>query len=349
VWWSMANEWSQLRCYWRAPTPNPCAPSQRDGSDPGCGYGGSNSPAWDTPIWDVLFQRVAAEDPSNPARQLSIHNNEWLYNYSRPWVTHFSIQHTHNKPSDLWALYGKKPFAYDEVKYEGRLASNWGSLSAPQMVQRFWWAAAAGAYGMHGEMLYQCPFWSDSSGRYCGQSVDRIAWFRRYMEDTTLHPPFAACEGEDDGFVHTLTCGTDFVLFHFYSGHHNASSAFQYVYLPRGVRSRQDLVQPWEMTTALIHKPPVVAREAVAGDAAAIAKKAGSGVGGGETPPPGAHIFGPRRDLRYWQPVGILVDEDTLPHILTFTACSYKNACQRDDGEPEATRGLPLPLIKSVL
>ena len=44
VWWSMANEWNQLECYWKPPTPNPCANSthQRDGSDPGCGYGGSN-------------------------------------------------------------------------------------------------------------------------------------------------------------------------------------------------------------------------------------------------------------------------------------------------------------------
>ena len=44
-------------------------------------------------------------------------------------------QHTHNKPKDLWALYGAKPFMYDEIKYEGRLSSNWGSLSAPQMVR----------------------------------------------------------------------------------------------------------------------------------------------------------------------------------------------------------------------
>ena len=63
-----------------------------------------------------------------------------------------------------------------QVKYEGRLSSNWGSLSAPQMANRFWWIAAAGAYGMHGEMLYECPYWSDNSGYYCGQSVDKIAY-----------------------------------------------------------------------------------------------------------------------------------------------------------------------------
>lgn len=143
VWWSMANEWSQYKCKW-AGEPSPC-PGGRDPSDPGCGVGGGNSPAWITPIWDALFQAVRAEDPSH--HLLSIHNNAFLYNYSQPWVTHFSVQHTHNKPKDLWRIYGDKPFMYDEVKYEGRLSSNWGSLSAPQMAQRFWWIAAAGAYG----------------------------------------------------------------------------------------------------------------------------------------------------------------------------------------------------------
>ena len=161
VWWSMANEWNQYLCKWQGATdPTPC-PNQRDYSDPGCGVGGSNSPALTpTLIWDELFQTVHSEDPSN--HLLSIHNNGYLYNYSQPWVTHFSIQHTHNKPKDLWRLYGEKPFMYDEVKYEGRLSMNWGSLSAPQMVDRFWWAAAAGAYGMHGEMLYKCPYWSNN-------------------------------------------------------------------------------------------------------------------------------------------------------------------------------------------
>ena len=43
--------------------------------------------------------------------------------------------------------------------------------------------------------------------------------------------------------------------------------------------------------------------------------------------------------MRYWEPVGIEVDEDTLPHILTFTACSYKGACEGPGDEAE----LPLP------
>jgi hypothetical protein len=190
--------------------------------------------------------------------------------------------------------------------------------------------------GMHGEMLYKCPYWSDSSGHYCGQSVDKIGWFKEFMLNTTLHPPFEQCVGDDDGYVHTLSCGDSFFLFHFYNGHPNASSSFHYINLPKGMRNRQDLVQPWEMKVTLIWKPPSCSLNDGACDAAAadddggiggvvVAKSAGP-------PPPGIHVFGPKRPG--YQPVGITVDEDTLPHILAFTNCNYRNACKRDAPDP---------------
>ena len=182
---------------------------------------------------------------------------------------------------------------------------------------------------MHGEMLYKCPYWSDSSGVYCGQSVEKIAWFKSYMENTTLHPPFEQCVGDDDGYVHTLSCAekganTSFVMFHFYNGHPNASSTFQYIYLPKGMKNRQDLLQPWEMVITLIWKPPPACENGTC-EGTAEERRA-------SPPPPGTHIFGPKREG--WAPVGITVDEDTLPHILTFTACDYKNACAGTDFDP---------------
>ena len=154
---------------------------------------------------------------------------------------------------------------------------------------------------MHGEMKCECPHWSGSSGVLCGQSVEKIASFKQYMLNTTLHPPFEDCVGDDDGYVHTLTCGTDFVLFHFYSGHPNASSSFQYINLPKGMKNRQDLLQPWKMRVTLIYKPPVRQQAQV--------------LPAGRIPyatplPPGAHIFGPTRDPAFWEPVGIEVDLD---------------------------------------
>merc|ERR1719382_919310 len=105
----MANEWNQYGCMWEPPSQPPC-PSAFHQRGTGCGPGGSNAPAWNTPIWDKLFQTVYREDPSR--HLLSIHNNAYLYNYSQPWVTHFSLQHTHNAPKDLWNIYGLKPFMY---------------------------------------------------------------------------------------------------------------------------------------------------------------------------------------------------------------------------------------------
>jgi hypothetical protein len=39
--------------------------------------------------------------------------------------------------------------------------------------------------------------WSGGGGYLCGQSPQRIAWFRNYIE--RLPVPFADCEGDDDG------------------------------------------------------------------------------------------------------------------------------------------------------
>jgi len=310
VWWSMSNEWNQCSCKWADAGTNPC-PAAKDFSDPGCGVDGSNSPALHTPIWDELFKTVASEDPSH--HLTSIHNNGYLYNYSQPWITHFSIQHTHNKPHTLWGLYGRKPFVWDEVKYEGSVASNWGSLSGPQMVLRFWWGAAVGAYGGHGEVYNDATSkhcgtsaahggnsWSGGGGFLCGQSPERIAWFKAYIQDTSLHPPFEECEGDDDGYVHTLTCGTEYLMFHFYNANPFANNSFQYVSLPIGKKMRQELLQPWEMKTSLIWEP----------------KSCHSCQA--TTPLPKGKVWGPKRGAG-WAPAGIIVDQDTLPHILTFT------------------------------
>jgi hypothetical protein len=130
------------------------------------------------------------------------------------------------------------------------------------------------------------------------------------MESTTLHPPFEQCVGDDDGYVHTLTCGTDFLLLHFYGAHAFANGSYQYISLPTGTRMRQDLVQPWEMRISLIWEPPSCGDGRV--------QCANCNTCDDAPPPPGATVWGPARGAG-WAPVGITVDEDTIPHILTFT------------------------------
>jgi hypothetical protein len=195
------------------------------------------------------------------------------------------------------------------------------------MVQRFWWAAAVGAYGGHGEVL---PNFSGSGGELVGQSPQRIAWFKRYIDNTTLHPPFEECVGDDDGFVHTLTCGTDFILFHFYNGHHFANNSFQYINLPVGKKLRQDLLQPWEMKISVVWAPPTCSDSTLP---CATCKTCD------EAPPPAdAVVWGPERGAG-WSAVGITVDEDTLPHILTFTDPKRKGGKNHDKEQSAAAAG----------
>jgi len=70
VWWSMANEWSQCHC-----------------KSKGVNASHLISPS---PTWDRLFTELVKADPHG--RQASIHNGQLLYNHSRPWITHVSLQ-----------------------------------------------------------------------------------------------------------------------------------------------------------------------------------------------------------------------------------------------------------------
>ena len=185
------------------------------------------------------------------------------------------------------------------------------------MVQRFWWGAASGAYVSHGEVLGATEHcnssWSAGGGNLCGQAPERVAWFKAYMSNTTLHPSFDQCEGDDDGYVHTLTClGGEFLLFHFYGLHGFSNASYQYLRLPTGFKMKQQLLQPWEMRVSTIWAPP---DEEEGGEEA---DGEGRGHWRGGAPPPGARVWGPKRGAG-WAPVGITVDEDTVPHIITFT------------------------------
>ena len=73
VWWSMANEWDFNLCKGRGVDKSLRPPSVTA-----------------SPVWDDLFQFLRAEDPYQ--RQMSIHNGELLYNHSRPWISHVSLQ-----------------------------------------------------------------------------------------------------------------------------------------------------------------------------------------------------------------------------------------------------------------
>jgi hypothetical protein len=194
-----------------------------------------------------------------------------------------------------------------------------------QMVNRFWWGAATGAYAGHGEVLAlptpACKNltnqWSGNGGVMCGESPERIGFFRDYIEDTTKHLPFDECEGSDDGYVQALHCGKTYHLFRFYHASPFCNDSFKLINLPLNMSFKQELLDPWRMLVSPIwcghHAcPPLTAGSSGGGG--------GGGGGDGLRQPPapsGEHPVGPAPPG--WGPVGITVDDDSLPHILTFT------------------------------
>lgn len=156
IWWSMANEYD----FMKEKTPED---------------------------WDRFFQIVQSSDPYSHLR--SIHNGTILYNHTKPWVTHVSLQN-----GSAVEDYGRavlyrdvyvKPIVFDEVKYEGNLPQRWGNLSAEEMVLRFWEGTIAGTYVGHGETYLEPNdlIWWAKGGVLRGQSPSRIAFLRKILEE----------------------------------------------------------------------------------------------------------------------------------------------------------------------
>jgi hypothetical protein len=157
VWWSMANEFDFIK-------------------------------AKTMGEWDSYFQLVQAQDPYQHLR--SIHNGLAMYNHTKPWVTHVSVQsgalaEDFERAVLLRDIYNK-PVVYDEVKYEGDFTQRWGQLKPEDMVLRFWQGAIAGTYVGHSE-TYSEPqdiVWWAKGGVLRGQSPARLAFFRKILADS---------------------------------------------------------------------------------------------------------------------------------------------------------------------
>ncbi len=169
VWWSLCNEWDFLK--------------EKQESD-----------------WDRIFQVIQAADGHQRLR--SIHNAFVIYNHTKPWVTHASIQQG-AAPLDperavIYRDVFRKPIVYDEVKYEGNSPRRWGQLKAEELVFRFWNGTIAGTYVGHSEILgrrgrdpnaeYTAPepsgsgYWLTAGGELRGESAPRLAFLRQIME-----------------------------------------------------------------------------------------------------------------------------------------------------------------------
>lgn len=212
VWWSLANEFDFMK----------------------------NKTMQD---WDRFFRIVQESDPYQHLR--SIHNGAILYDHSKPWVTHVSLQSSDLDKAREYVLTYKKPVIYDECKYEGNIPKRWGNISAQELVRRFWLATVQGAYGGHGE-TYLDPkdvLWWSKGGVLRGESPRRIAFLRSILDQSPT-------EGLNSTFTYYPGAGQEgkYYLFYF-----DLNQPSEYTFeLPKGAHYKADLIDPWEMTIGAV-------------------------------------------------------------------------------------------------
>lgn len=219
VWWSMSNEFDFLRTKTMAD-------------------------------WDHYFQVVQKADPYNHLR--SIHNGALMYDNSKPWVTHASIQNGSavQDPgrAELYRDVWRKPVIYDEVKYEGNSKARWGNLTAQQMVHRFWCGTVAGTYVGHGDYFntVKNDTWTSYGGHLSGHSEPRIAFLKKILEAGP-----AAGIDPIDKWQDPRVGGQPAEYYLIYFGHDKPTSWTFHLYkngLQDGMRFKVDVIDTWNMT-----------------------------------------------------------------------------------------------------
>ena len=135
IWWSIANEYDLVK-----------SKSMTD--------------------WDRFFRIVQESDPHGRLR--SIHHSRVVYDHSKPWCTHASLQeYDFEKSAERLAAWNK-PIIYDEIQYEGDIERRWGNLSPEEMTYRFWRAIINGTYATPYSFFFlTTPFSSLSTTQIC--------------------------------------------------------------------------------------------------------------------------------------------------------------------------------------
>lgn len=223
VWWSLANEYDFLR-------------TKTDAD------------------WDRLGTLVQQVDPFNHLR--SIHNGAMLYDHSKPWVTHVSMQNgiAVETPgsAEIYRDVYRKPIVYDEVKYEGDAKFRWADLTGFDLVHRFWCGTTAGTYVGHGDYFNTLDedTWTSFGGKLLGKSAPRLAFLRKILED-------GPAEGLDpiDKWNDPDTAGKAGVYYLTYFGRSRPTTWPFQLYkrdVTDGMRFEVDVIDIWEMTIARV-------------------------------------------------------------------------------------------------
>jgi len=158
VWWAAANEYDLLS-----------AKTEED--------------------WELYGSLMSRLDPYHHLR--SIHQCMKMYDHTRPWITHCSIQrqdlYRTAENTDEWQKEYGKPIVLDEIAYEGNIQHGWGNISGEEMTRRFWEGALRGGYPGHGETFLHPEdiLWWSHGGELHGESWKRVG----FLLDILLNVP----------------------------------------------------------------------------------------------------------------------------------------------------------------
>ncbi|WP_304510557.1 DUF5605 domain-containing protein, partial [Duncaniella muris] len=225
VWWSMANEYDFMEAY-------------------------------DTADWQHHLRFFALNDPYGHLR--GIHNGVKLYDQNDPYVTHVSIQSSDMANAGNLRSQYRKPVIYDECRYEGNIPWVWGTLSAEEMVQKFWEGFTRGAFVGHGEVILTQPevgpdrsdeiLWWSKGGVLRGKSHDRIRYLKQILADapSARLTPVEGITGWQN--YPTLGAGDDWYLIYFGRDIH----CQLLLELPEDKTYRIELIDTWGMTSTVL-------------------------------------------------------------------------------------------------
>lgn len=218
IWWSLANEYDLMR-----------AKTIAD--------------------WENIAGVIVENDPYYHLR--SIHNCMPMYDYSRPWITHCSIQRQDlykcAEYTDDFRVRWGKPVVLDEIAYEGDIDMGWGNISGEEMVRRFWEAALRGGYATHGETFERGDdvLWWSHGGKLHGDSPERIKFLHSILSQTPGRG-LKQAKGMFDEVVSTAEGLMDSGYYLYYYGFNRPyRRLFSF---PPNQRYHAQVIDTWDMT-----------------------------------------------------------------------------------------------------
>ena len=224
IWWSAANEYDLL-------------------------------PAKTKEDWEFYGDLMCRYDPYCHLR--SIHQCLKMYDHTRPWITHCSIQrqdlYRTAEYTDEWRRKFGKPVVLDEIAYEGNIQHGWGNISGEEMVRRFWEGALRGGYPGHGETFLHPEgiLWWSHGGDLHGESWRRAGFLLDVLQSVPgngLKPAEKVMQDWD--CVHAIPAikpsarESDYHLYYFSF----MRPSFREFRLPEGETWKVEVIDTWNMT-----------------------------------------------------------------------------------------------------